>query len=129
MPKFNFEIFQGWQVRVLQLFSFFHKISQLQRDLFDIFCFLAGAVLFICLTRSKNISVTPIFDLAEVSMNVQLPNCLAIIIPWSFPTTLSSSKSHLLPTNTIGTSSVSFTLNICSFKSWRSLKVLWAVML
>lgn len=33
----------------------------------------------------------------------QLLNCFARFCPWSFPTTLSSSKSHLFPTRTIGT--------------------------
>lgn len=52
-------------------------------------------------------SLTLIFALADVSMNEQL-NCCASCFPNSLPTTLSSSKSHLLPTKTIGTSSVSF---------------------
>ena len=62
-------------------------------------------------------SFTPILAFAEVSMNAQLLNCLARFSPWSFPTTRSSSKSHLLPTKTIGTSSVSFTRKICSRRS------------
>lgn len=71
-------------------------------------------------------SLTLILALAEVSMNAQL-NCRARLTPWSLPTTLSSSKSHLLPTSTIGTSSVSFTRRICSLRSCRSLNVDCAV--
>merc|ERR1712080_642125 len=99
------------------------------------FCFLfvvccrLGAVLFTCRTRSKKTSLTPILAFAEVSMKAQLLNCLAMLRPWSLPTTLSSSRSHLLPTNTMGTSSVSFTRRICSRRSCRSLKVDWAVIL
>lgn len=52
-------------------------------------------------------SLTLILALADVSMNEQL-NWFASDLPSSFPTTLSSSKSHLLPTKTIGTSSVSY---------------------
>lgn len=59
-------------------------------------------------------SLTFIFALAEVSMKAQL-NCRARLIPCSFPTTRSSSKSHLLPTNTIGTSSVSWIGHIINF--------------
>lgn len=33
----------------------------------------------------------------------QLENCFAKFCPWSFPTTRSSSKSHLFPTKTMGT--------------------------
>ena len=33
----------------------------------------------------------------------QFPHCRARFWPWSLPTTLSSSKSHLFPTRTIGT--------------------------
>lgn len=47
-------------------------------------------------------SLTFILAFADVSKNSQL-KCLARFIPWSFPTTLSSSKSHLLPTKIIGT--------------------------
>ena len=107
----------------------FYKILQPHFDRFDILCFLAGTVWLICRTRLKKTSFTPILALADVSMNAQLLNCLAMFNPWSLPTTLSSSKSHLLPTNTMGTSSVSFTLRICSLRSDRSLKVDWAVML
>ena len=53
-------------------------------------------------------SFTLILALAEVSIKAQL-NCRAKFTPWSLPTTRSSSKSHLFPTNTIGTSSVSCT--------------------
>ena len=69
-------------------------------------------------------SLTPILALAEVSMKAQLLNCLAMLRPWSLPTTLSSSRSHLLPTSTMGTSSVSFTLSICSRRSWKGCE-LW----
>ena len=65
-------------------------------------------------------SLTPIFALAEVSMKAQLLNCLARLSPWSLPTTLSSSRSHLLPTSTMGTSSLSLTRSICSRRSWRA---------
>ena len=63
-------------------------------------------------------SLTPIFALAEVSMKAQLLNCLARLSPWSLPTTLSSSRSHLFPTSTMGTSSLSLTRRICSLRSW-----------
>lgn len=52
-------------------------------------------------------SLTLILALADVSIKAQL-NWLAKPFPKSFPTTRSSSKSHLLPTSTIGTSSVSW---------------------
>lgn len=47
-------------------------------------------------------SFTLTFFFAEVSMNSQL-KCRANPIPWSFPTTRSSSKSHLFPTRIMGT--------------------------
>ncbi|KAF3861135.1 hypothetical protein F7725_001390 [Dissostichus mawsoni] len=48
-------------------------------------------------------SLTLIFDLAEVSKKAQLLHCRARFCPCSFPTTRSSSRSHLLPTRIIGT--------------------------
>lgn len=67
-------------------------------------------------------SLTLILDLADVSIKAQL-NCWAKLTPWSVITTLSSSKSHLLPTRTIGTSSVSCKVNIiltnCCRAHWR----------
>lgn len=48
-------------------------------------------------------SLTFIFDFAEDSKNAQLFHCLARFWPCSFPTTLSSSKSHLFPTRIMGT--------------------------
>lgn len=48
-------------------------------------------------------SLTLIFDLAEDSRKAQLLHWRARFWPCSFPTTLSSSKSHLFPTKVIGT--------------------------
>lgn len=48
-------------------------------------------------------SRTLIFDLAEDSKKAQWFHCLARFWPCSFPTTRSSSKSHLFPTRIIGT--------------------------
>ena len=47
-------------------------------------------------------SLTLILDLAEVSRKAQF-QLRARFCPWSFPTTRSSSKSHLLPTRIMGT--------------------------
>lgn len=60
--------------------------------------------------RHRLTSLTLILALADVSMNEQL-NWFASDLPSSLPTTRSSSKSHLLPTKTIGTSSVSCVRN------------------
>ena len=48
-------------------------------------------------------SRTLIFDLAEDSKKAQWFHCLARFWPCSFPTTRSSSRSHLFPTRIIGT--------------------------
>ena len=72
-------------------------------------------------------SLTLIFALADDSRKAQLLNDRARLLPWSLPTTRSSSRSHLLPTKIIGTSSVSLTRNICSRKSCKSLNVDCAV--
>lgn len=63
-------------------------------------------------------SFTLIFFFAEVSMNSQL-KCRARFIPWSLPTTLSSSRSLLFPTRIMGTCQTvhkTMATNIHSFK-------------
>lgn len=63
-------------------------------------------------------SFTLIFFFAEVSMNSQL-KCRARFIPWSLPTTLSSSRSLLFPTRIMGTCQTvhkTMVTNIHSFK-------------
>ena len=73
------------------------------------------------LTKFELTSLTPILAFADVSMKEQLLNCLARLSPWSLPTTRSSSRSHLLPTSTIGTSSVSY-IRKESYKYYSKLK-------
>src|SRR5690606_31484944 len=65
----------------------------------------------ISLTNSWKASVTFTFVFAELSMNLH-PISLASSSPFSFGTSLSDSKSHLLPTRTKGTLSASFTLRM-----------------
>lgn len=54
---------------------------------------------------NKQHSKTPVFFLPNIKspFTYQLLKLLARFCPWSFPTTRSSSKSHLFPTRTIGT--------------------------
>ncbi len=52
--------------------------------------------------RKCRTSFTLILDLADVSRNAQF-QLRERLLPWSLPTTRSSSKSHLFPTNIIGT--------------------------
>src|SRR5690242_19900275 len=66
-------------------------------------------------TSSKNDSSTLMRDLADDSRNLQ-PNDLARSAPSLVATTRESSRSHLLPTSTMGTCSSSLTLRICSRK-------------
>ena len=58
--------------------------------------------------------LTFIFDLADVSINAVLPHERASDAPCSLPTARSPSRSHLFPTSTSGTSSVSLTRRISS---------------
>jgi len=70
-------------------------------------CILGTEVFFILLWIKCGelcfTSLTLIFDLAEDSRKAQLLHWRARFWPCSFPTTLSSSKSHLFPTKVIGT--------------------------
>lgn len=61
--------------------------------------------------------------MAEDSRKEQLPNLAASCWPCSVVMTLWSWRSHLFPTSTMGTESVSFTRRICSRRSGRSLNL------
>ena len=94
---------------------------QITEHFVDLKCF-ASFLLF-------SIELTLILDFAEVSIKAVLPHDLANEAPCSRPTALSDSKSHLFPTRTSGTSSVSLTRRICSRISCRSCSVDWLVIL
>src|SRR5690349_13270263 len=75
-----------------------------------------GSLAFsINLAKEMKISSTLMHALADDSKNLQSPNFSAIDLPSCLLTARSSSKSHLLPTNTNGTSSESLERNNCSW--------------
>ncbi len=76
-----------------------HKGLPLEDCLYVTWCMCFFVVVFLLWLTS----LTFIFDLAEDSRKAQLLHWRARFWPCSFPTTLSSSKSHLFPTKIIGT--------------------------